>query len=152
MEDLGGGLKLDFAAQIAWNTANNAGLSNRNSHIGLVGESWGGVWYGSNENIYERYFYTHDPLDGAAGLGGNLQILGNPGAGSVFRPAATARPVQLTLATRAGLPGIAATSRRSGTTARTGTASPSGRWCRPTSTRTPAQRTSTPGMWQLGVK
>ncbi len=83
MEDLGGGLKLDFAAQIAWDTSNTGGLSNRNSHIGLVGESWGGVWYGSNENLYERYFYTQDPLDGAAGLGGNLQIMGTPG-GAVF--------------------------------------------------------------------
>lgn len=83
MEDLGGGLKLDFAAQIAWDTVNTGGLSNRNSHIGLVGESWGGVWYGSNENIYERYFYTQDPLDGAAGLGGNLQVMGTPG-GAVF--------------------------------------------------------------------
>jgi len=83
LEDLGGGLKLDFAAQIDWNTVNTGGLNNRNSHIGLVGESWGGVWYGSNENIYERYFYTQDPLDGAAGLGGNLQIMGTPG-GAVF--------------------------------------------------------------------
>jgi predicted porin len=88
MEDLGGGLKLDFAAQIDWNTtaagnSTGATLGNRNSHIGLVGESWGGVWYGSNENIYERYFYTQDPLDGAAGLGGNLQIMGTPG-GAVF--------------------------------------------------------------------
>jgi len=88
MEDLGGGLKLDFAAQIDWNTvqAGNS-LNNRNSHIGLVGESWGGVWYGSNENIYERYFYTQDPLDGAAGLGGNLQIMGTPG-GKVFQTCA----------------------------------------------------------------
>jgi predicted porin len=84
MEDLGGGLKLDFAAQIDWNTTNAGNsLNNRNSHIGLVGESWGGVWYGSNENIYERYFYTVDPLDGAAGLGGNLQVMGTPG-GAVF--------------------------------------------------------------------
>ena len=85
MEDLGGGLKLDFAAQIDWNTVEQRlALSNRNSHIGLVGENWGGVWYGSNENIYERYFYTQDPLDGAAGLGGNLQIMGTPG-GAVFQ-------------------------------------------------------------------
>jgi len=84
VDDLGGGLKLDFAAQIAWGLSNNQDLSNRNSHIGLVSESWGGVWYGSNENIYERYFYTIDPLDGAAGLGGNLAILGNPGAGFAF--------------------------------------------------------------------
>jgi len=85
MEDLGGGLKLDFAAQIDWSTINAGNsINNRNSHIGLVGESWGGVWYGSNENIYERYFYTQDPLDGAAGLGGNLQIMGTPG-GNVFQ-------------------------------------------------------------------
>jgi len=83
MEDLGGGLKLDFNFQIVAPTASVGGVSNRNSHIGLVGDSWGGVWYGSNENIYERYFYTIDPLDGAAGLGGNLQMLGTPG-GAVF--------------------------------------------------------------------
>lgn len=84
MEDLGGGLKLDFAAQIDWGTAGVGGLNNRNSHIGLVSDSWGGVWYGSNENLYERYFYTIDPLDGAAGIGGNLQMLGNPGNAQVF--------------------------------------------------------------------
>lgn len=84
MEDLGGGLKLDFAYQIVANTNGNSAISNRNSHIGLVGESWGGVWYGTNENLYERYLYTVDPLDGAAGIGGNLQILGSPGYGVVF--------------------------------------------------------------------
>jgi predicted porin len=83
MEDLGGGLKLDFAYQITAPTSSVGGVSNRNSHIGLVGESWGGVWWGSNEHIYERYLYTIDPLDGAAGLGGNLQMLGTPG-GAVF--------------------------------------------------------------------
>jgi len=85
MEDLGGGLKLDFAYQI---TANFQSVSsspqNRNSHIGLVGDSWGGVWIGTNENLYERYFYTVDPLDGAAGMGGNLQMFGTPGYGTVF--------------------------------------------------------------------
>jgi len=84
MEDLGGGLKLDFAFQITAPVNGNNNVQNRNSHIGLVGDSWGGVWWGSNENLYERYFYTVDPLDGAAGLGGNLQILGSPGYGSVF--------------------------------------------------------------------
>lgn len=87
IEDLGGGLKLDFAVQIQLAQDNASGpgnaLTNRNSHIGLVGESWGGVWYGTNENIYERYFYSIDPFDGAYGLGGDLQILGNPG-GQVF--------------------------------------------------------------------
>jgi len=84
MEDLGGGLKLDFAFQITAPMNGNNNVQNRNSHIGLVGDSWGGVWWGSNENLYERYYYTVDPLDGAAGLGGNLQILGSPGYGSVF--------------------------------------------------------------------
>ena len=45
LEDLGGGLKLDFAYQLTANfntTANNA--QNRNSHIGIVSDSWG-VWY-----------------------------------------------------------------------------------------------------------
>jgi predicted porin len=34
--------------------------------------------------LYEAYYYTVDPLDGAAGLGGNLQMLGTPGFGNVF--------------------------------------------------------------------
>lgn len=84
VEDLGGGLKLDFALQIQTANTNAANaLTNRNSHIGLVSDHWGGVWYGTNEHIYERYFYTIDPIDGAAGLGGNLQMLGTPG-GAVF--------------------------------------------------------------------
>ncbi len=85
LEDLGGGLKLDFALQIQLAPANDttSALGNRNSHIGLVSDSWGGIWYGTNEHIYERYLYTIDPIDGAAGLGGNLQILGTPG-GQVF--------------------------------------------------------------------
>jgi predicted porin len=84
MEDLGGGLKLDFAYQMNPNLTNNSAITNRNSHIGLVSDSWGGVWWGTNENLYERYYYTIDPLDGAAGIGGNLQMLGTPGYGTVF--------------------------------------------------------------------
>jgi predicted porin len=88
VDDLGGGLKLDFAFQVVTplTTAGTPGSNviNRNSHIGLVSESWGGVWYGTNENLYERYFYSIDPLDGAAGIGGNLQMLGTPGFGTVF--------------------------------------------------------------------
>jgi predicted porin len=85
MEDLGGGLKLDFGYQFTANfQAVNSSPSNRNSHIGLTSDSWGGVWYGTNENLYERYYYTVDPLDGAAGVGGNLAVLGSPGYGSVF--------------------------------------------------------------------
>ena len=83
-DDIGNGMKIDFAYQITAPTNNNAGVSNRNSHIGIVSDSWGGVWYGTNENIYERYLYTIDPIDGAAGLGGNLSLLANPGAGTVF--------------------------------------------------------------------
>ncbi len=95
VDDLGGGLKLDFAVQFhiplirasygnpGDNVTTNQ-VANRNSHIGLVSESWGGVWYGTNENLYERYYYTVDPLDGAAGLGGNLAMLGTPGYGVVF--------------------------------------------------------------------
>ena len=85
MEDLGGGLKLDFGYQFTANfQATNASPGNRNSHIGLTSDSWGGVWYGTNENLYERYYYTVDPLDGAAGIGGNLAVLGSPGYGQVF--------------------------------------------------------------------
>ena len=85
MEDLGGGLKLDFAYQFTANFQSvTASPQNRNSHIGLVGDNWGGVWIGTNENLYERYFYTVDPLDGAAGMGGNLQMFGTPGYGQVF--------------------------------------------------------------------
>jgi predicted porin len=83
-DDLGGGLKLDFAFQLVAPTNTNSNVANRNSHIGLVSEHWGGVWYGTNENIYERYLYSIDPLDGAAGIGGNLQMLGTPGYGTVF--------------------------------------------------------------------
>ena len=84
LEDLGGGLKLDFAFQIVAPLQQNGSLVNRDSHIGLVSDSWGGVWYGTNENLYERYLYSVDPLDGAAGMGGNLQVLGSPGFGTVF--------------------------------------------------------------------
>jgi predicted porin len=85
LEDLGGGLKLDFGYQFTANfQATNASPGNRNSHIGLTSDSWGGVWYGTNENLYERYYYSVDPLDGAAGIGGNLSILGSPGYGMVF--------------------------------------------------------------------
>ena len=40
---------------------------------------------GTNENVYERMMYTADPLDGAVGPGGNLNILGTPGMGNVFQ-------------------------------------------------------------------
>jgi predicted porin len=84
LEDLGGGLKLDFAYQLTANFQNLQNAQNRNSHIGLVSDSWGGVWYGTNEQLYEAYLYTVDPLDGAAGMGGNLQMMATPGYGVVF--------------------------------------------------------------------
>jgi hypothetical protein len=38
---------------------------------------------GTNENVYERWAYESDPLDGAMGIGGNIQMLGQTGlAGS----------------------------------------------------------------------
>jgi len=87
LEDLGGGLKLDFAYQFTANfqNTNSGNPATRNAHIGLVGDSWGGVWYGTNEQLYEAYLYTADPLDGAAGMGGNLQMMGTAGFGNVFQ-------------------------------------------------------------------
>jgi len=35
--------------------------------------------------VYERMMYTADPLDGALGPGGNLMILGTPGANAAFQ-------------------------------------------------------------------
>jgi predicted porin len=83
-EDLGNGLKLDVFLQFQMEPEKNAGITNRNSRLGFTGESWGGIWYGTNENIYERYLYSTDPMDGAMGVGGNLSILGTPGYGVVF--------------------------------------------------------------------
>jgi predicted porin len=83
-EDLGNGLKLDLFLQFQMEPEKNAAITNRNSRIGFVGESWGGIWYGTNENIYERYLYSTDPMDGAMGVGGNLSIFGTPGYGVVF--------------------------------------------------------------------
>lgn len=88
-EDLGNGLKVLFQYQVdisntGGNIQNqNTTLRSRNSYLGLGG-SWGAVKYGTNENIYEQYLYQADPLDGAAGVGGNLQMFGSPGYGTVF--------------------------------------------------------------------
>ena len=57
--------------------------ANRNSYLGVAG-SWGAFKMGTNENVYERMMYTADPLDGALGPGGNLMILGTPGANTAF--------------------------------------------------------------------
>lgn len=88
-EDLGNGLKVLFQYQVdisntGGNIQNqNTTLRSRNSYLGLAG-GWGAVKYGTNENIYEQYLYQADPLDGAAGVGGNLQMFGSPGYGTVF--------------------------------------------------------------------
>lgn len=88
-EDLGNGLKVVFNYQFdASNTgapiqsAGSAALRSRNSFLGLMG-AWGSVKYGTNEHIYEQLLYKSDPMDGAAGAGGNLNIMGTPG-GNVF--------------------------------------------------------------------
>jgi len=48
------------------------GINNRNSYIGLAGESWGEVRFGTQENIHEATGYAVDPFHGAAGPGGNI--------------------------------------------------------------------------------
>ncbi|MFL6581410.1 MAG: porin, partial [Burkholderiales bacterium] len=58
--------------------------TNRNSFLGIAG-GWGAFKMGTNENVYERFMYTADPLDGALGPGGNLMILGTPGAHEAFQ-------------------------------------------------------------------
>lgn len=88
-EDLGNGLKVLFQYQVDISQTGspiqntNSSLRTRNSYLGLGG-GWGAVKYGTNENVYEQYLYQADPLDGAAGVGGNLQMFGSPGYGVVF--------------------------------------------------------------------
>ncbi len=88
-EDLGNGLKVLFQYQVDISQtggpiqSTSGTLRTRNSYLGLGG-AWGAVKYGTNENIYEQYLYQADPLDGAAGVGGNLQMFGSPGYGVVF--------------------------------------------------------------------
>jgi len=88
-EDLGNGLKVLFQYQIDISQtgspiqSTDSRLRTRNSYLGFAG-GWGAVKYGTNENVYEQYLYQADPLDGAAGVGGNLQMFGSPGYGVVF--------------------------------------------------------------------
>lgn len=83
-DDIGGGNSVVLNIQTAVGLADTgSALGNRNSYLGVKG-GWGGVYWGTNENIYEQYMYESDPLDGAVGLGGNLSLLGTPGAGRVF--------------------------------------------------------------------
>lgn len=70
------------------NGGNGSGWNNRNSYIGLAGETWGEVRFGTQENIHEATGYAVDPFHGAAGPGGNivngLGQSGIPGASAVF--------------------------------------------------------------------
>ena len=94
VDDIGNGNKVMFRYQFdisGTSTANpgSAGgaIGNRNSYLGIAG-SWGAFKMGVNENVYERHMYQADPLDGAAGPGGNLLILGTAssatGASTIF--------------------------------------------------------------------
>ncbi|HEX4985455.1 MAG TPA: porin [Burkholderiales bacterium] len=85
VDDIGGGNKVIMHYQFDISGTSTAGfgsaggaVGNRNSYIGIAG-GWGAVKVGTNENVYERMLYTADPLDGAAGAGGNLNLLGIPG-------------------------------------------------------------------------
>lgn len=83
-DDIGGGNSVVLNIQTAVGLGDTgSALGNRNSYIGFKG-GWGGLYWGTNENIYEQYMYESDPLDGAVGLGGNLSLLGTPGANTVF--------------------------------------------------------------------
>jgi len=80
VDDIGGGNKIIFHYQLQIQTQNSTGVNdvNRNSFLGVQG-GWGAFKMGTNENVYERFMYTADPLDGAVGPGGNLMLLGTPG-------------------------------------------------------------------------
>lgn len=87
-DDIGGGNKLVFNYSL---DVSNSGSTvhdvdgaarSRNTNLQFQG-SWGSFGMGINEHIYERYQYSTDVLDGAVGIGGNLQMLGSVG-GNVF--------------------------------------------------------------------
>ena len=82
-DDIGNGNKIIFNYQLVVDPSTFANPVNRNSYLGIAG-GWGAFKMGSNENVYERHMYQADPLDGAVGPGGNLMILGTPGAGTAF--------------------------------------------------------------------
>ncbi|MFL6579159.1 MAG: porin, partial [Burkholderiales bacterium] len=85
VDDIGGGNKVIFHYQlIAQPQSVGVDNTNRNSFLGIAG-GWGAFKMGTNENVYERMMYTADPLDGALGPGGNLMILGTPGANEAFQ-------------------------------------------------------------------
>jgi predicted porin len=82
-DDIGNGNKIIFNYQLVVDPSTFGNPVNRNSYLGIAG-GWGAFKMGSNENVYERHMYQADPLDGAVGPGGNLMILGTPGAGTAF--------------------------------------------------------------------
>jgi predicted porin len=86
VDDIGNGNKVIFHYQLYAQPQNATGINdaNRNSFLGIAG-GWGAFKMGTNENVYERFMYTADPLDGALGPGGNLMILGTPGASAAFQ-------------------------------------------------------------------
>jgi len=77
-DDIGNGNKVIFNYQMQTNVSGFDTPANRNSYIGLTG-SWGTFKAGNNENVYERWMYESDPLDGAVGMGGSIQMLGHSG-------------------------------------------------------------------------
>ena len=91
VDDIGNGNKVIFHYQFDISGTSTAqvplaggAVGNRNSFLGVAG-GWGAFKMGTNENVYERLQYQSDPLDGAVGVGGNLNILATPGAGAIFQ-------------------------------------------------------------------
>jgi len=80
VDDIGNGNKVILNVQLDVGSMNTGGggITNRNSYLGIEG-GWGSFKMGTNENVYERWAYESDPLDGAMGIGGNIQMLGNTG-------------------------------------------------------------------------
>jgi predicted porin len=79
VDDIGNGNKVILNIQIDVGAMSNTNsFNNRNSYLGIEG-GWGSFKMGTNENVYERWAYESDPLDGAMGIGGNIQMLGQTG-------------------------------------------------------------------------
>jgi predicted porin len=79
VDDIGNGNKVILNIQFDLGAMNNTNsFNNRNSYLGIEG-GWGSFKMGTNENVYERWMYESDPLDGAMGMGGNIQMLGQIG-------------------------------------------------------------------------
>jgi predicted porin len=78
-DDIGNGNKIILNYQMQTNVGSLGDTpTNRNSYLGIAG-GWGAFKMGTNENVYEQYMYQSDPLDGAVGTGGNIQMLGHSG-------------------------------------------------------------------------